>query len=123
MRTHQFARPATILLLGLLLTGLARAQRSDLPPQTNVPSEQPGPDADAAKQKAIQLLRKNLMASGLNQSMLSDYVVSDAYLDKISGHFLVYLQQAWLNIPVYNKIGVYVFKGDTLISKKLDYIA
>src|SRR5882757_7741496 len=75
------------------------------------------------KQKAMELLQKNLKASGLNQSTLNSYVVTDAYSDKKTGHFLVYLQQAYLGIPVYNKIGVYVFKNDLLIGKSQDFIS
>jgi extracellular elastinolytic metalloproteinase len=80
------------------------------------------PDPGDPKQKAMQLLRKNLPATGLGQSTLNGYIVSDAYADAKSGTFLVYLQQAYLDIPVYNKIGVYVFKNEVLVSRKLDYV-
>ena len=74
------------------------------------------------KQKAMTLLRKNLPVSGLNQSALNDYTVTDAYLEKRSGDFIVYLQQGYLGIPVYNKIGVYIFHGDTLVGRTLNFI-
>jgi Zn-dependent metalloprotease len=80
-----------------------------------------GPVTD--KGKAIELLRKNLAVSGLSQLTLNDYVVTDAYPDSKSGGFIVYLQQGYLGIPVYNKIGVYVFKDDTLVAKTPDFIS
>lgn len=70
----------------------------------------------------MDLLHKSLRASGLNQSTLNNYLVTDAYADKRSGHFIVYLQQAYLGIPVYNKIGVYIFRNDTLVEKKANFI-
>ncbi len=77
----------------------------------------------AARLQAIKLLQKNLRSSGLNQSLLDAYQVTDAYPDKRSGNFHVYLQQVYLGIPVYNKIAVYVFKGDTLLQKRTDFIS
>jgi hypothetical protein len=79
--------------------------------------------AVSPKQKAIELLRKNLPATGLNQTDLNNFIVSDAYTDKKSGNFLVYLQQAHLGIPVYNKLGIYIFRDDKLIEKKAAFIA
>jgi len=74
------------------------------------------------KQRAVQLLRKNLSVTGLNQAAIESYVVTDAYADRTSGNFLVYLQQTWQGIPVYNKISVYIFKNDTLIGKRQDIV-
>lgn len=75
-----------------------------------------------SKEKAILLLQKNIMATGLSQLNLAEYRVTDAYPDKISGTFIVYLQQTHLGIPVYNKMGVYVFKNEQLIQKQPDYV-
>jgi len=72
------------------------------------------------RQRAVQLLRRNLSATGLNQAAVDSYVVTDAYADRKSGNFLVYLQQTYQGIPVYNKISVYIFRNDTLIGKKPD---
>ncbi len=36
----------------------------------------------SARQQALTLLKRNLPATGLNQSALKDYVVTDAYTDK-----------------------------------------
>ena len=81
---------------------------------------QAGPDPN--QKRAMDLLHKNLQAIGLNRSTLDSYRVTDAYIDKPSGNFIVYLQQAYQGIPVYNKIGVYIFKNDTLVGKKPNYI-
>ncbi len=76
----------------------------------------------SARQQALTLLNRNLPATGLNQSTLNDYVITDAYTDKITGYLMVYLQQTFKGVPVYNKIGLYVFRHDTLVDKRLDYI-
>lgn len=76
----------------------------------------------SARQQALTLLKRNLPATGLNQSALKDYVVTDAYTDKKTGDLMVYLQQTYQGVAVYNKIGVYIFRHDTLIQKRLDYI-
>lgn len=99
-------RHCVVLMLLLPLSAFVTAQKQHLPP----------------KEKASALLRKNIMATGLSQSNLADYRVTDAYADKKTGSFLVYLQQTHLGIPVYNKIGIYVFKNDLLVQKQPDYV-
>ncbi|MDE3248757.1 MAG: M36 family metallopeptidase [Bacteroidota bacterium] len=99
-------RHCVVLMLLLPLSAFVTAQKQHLPP----------------KEKASALLRKNIIATGLSQSNLADYRVTDAYADKKTGSFLVYLQQTHLGIPVYNKIGIYVFKNDLLVQKQPDYV-
>jgi len=77
-------------------------------------------DGGDSRQRATQLLRKNLPATGLSQATMNSYVITDAYADRKSGNFLVYLQQTYQGIPVYNKISVYIFKNDTLIGQRQD---
>lgn len=74
------------------------------------------------KQRAQILLQQNIIATGLSQAQLENSIVTDAYEDKRSGSFLVYLQQSRLSIPVYNKISVYTFRHDSLIQQKQDFI-
>ncbi len=74
------------------------------------------------KDRAIALLNKNILATGLNQVLLNSFQVSNAYEDKRSGNFLVYLQQAYADVPVYNKISIYIFRNDTLLQKTTDFI-
>src|ERR1700709_1026971 len=92
-----------LLFLFLLTFSVVNAQTpltTAQVPQPAAPGQQqqnPGP-----KQKAMDLLRKNLRLTGLSQAALDSYQVTDAYPDKISGTFLVYLQQTYLDVPVYN---------------------
>jgi uncharacterized repeat protein (TIGR01451 family) len=99
-------RHCVVLMLLFPVSAIVSGQKQNLP----------------AKDQATVLLRKNIMATGLSQSNLAEYRVTDAYADKKSGTFLVYLQQTHLGIPVYNKIGIYVFKNDQLIQKQPDYV-
>jgi len=74
------------------------------------------------KRRAMELLRKNLRLTGFTQAELAGDIVTDAYADKRSGDFLVYLQQGYMGIPVYNKIGIYVFRQDSLVEKRVNFI-
>ncbi|MFT3823965.1 MAG: M36 family metallopeptidase [Chitinophagaceae bacterium] len=76
----------------------------------------------STRQQALTVLNKNLPFTGLNQSTLNDYVVTDAYTDSKTGDLIVYLQQTYQGVPVYNKIGVYIFRHDTLVEKRADYL-
>ncbi|HSC36625.1 MAG TPA: hypothetical protein VLD19_02090, partial [Chitinophagaceae bacterium] len=80
------------LAAALLLAGTASAQQLNL----------------GATQRAQTLLQKNLRATGLSQAAINEYIVTNSYTDKKTGHLLVYLQQSYLGIPVYNKIGIYM---------------
>jgi len=94
------------LVTALLLVTMASAQQINL----------------SSTQKAQTLLQKNLRATGLSQAAIHEYIVTNSYTDKKTGHLLVYLQQAYLGIPVYNKIGMYIFKNDSLVDQRPDYI-
>ena len=76
----------------------------------------------APRDQAARLLQKNIRLTGLSQAAVNSYVVTDAYVDRKAGTFMVYLQQTYQDIPVYNKIGTYVFKNDTLVSKSAGFI-
>ncbi|HTI93270.1 MAG TPA: M36 family metallopeptidase, partial [Puia sp.] len=77
-------------------------------------------DSGDSRQRATGLLHRNLPATGLSQTAINSYLITDAYTDRKSGNFLVYLQQTYQGIPVYNKISVYIFKNDTLIGQTPD---
>jgi hypothetical protein len=66
---------------------------------------------------AKQLVEKNQKNIGLSKQDLSNFIVSDNYIDNVSGARLVYLQQSYLDLPVYNQMQVLAFKQDQLISK------
>ncbi len=66
---------------------------------------------------ALQLVNKNQAAIGLSDEEMKNIVVSDSYFDKTAGIQLVYLQQLYKGIPVFNELQVLAFKNDKLVSK------
>lgn len=71
------------------------------------------PESEAAVAK--QLVSKNSTAIGLSSDDLNNYVVSATYVTQ-QGIRMVYLQQSYLGIPVYNQMQVLAFKNDKLVS-------
>jgi extracellular elastinolytic metalloproteinase len=65
---------------------------------------------------AAALARKNAAAIGLSQNDLFNSHISDAYFDKVSGATIVYLQQTYKGIDVFNSIQTLAFKNDKLIA-------
>ncbi len=65
---------------------------------------------------AMQLVNSHKTSIGLSGADGNNFKVSDSYLDKTSGLRLVYLQQTFKDIPVYNQIQVLAFKNDSLVS-------
>lgn len=59
-----------------------------------------------------ELVSKNAFTLGLSQEALSESRVSDSYSDKISGTTMVYLQQTYKGVDVFNSIQTIAFKGD-----------
>lgn len=110
-----------ILFLTLTTTSYATLHAQQI--RQVQPSQQLQRVSPAIKKRATDLLQKNLRMTGLNQVSLSSYVVTDAYPDVKSGHFLVYLQQTYLGYPVHNKIGVYAFRNDSLVATQPNYIS
>ena len=82
MSRHYSVRLQTLLFLSLFSAGLARAQRTVMPPQSNPATGQTN-DAAAMKQRALQLLRKNLpaMPSGDRLLIIGQYGVG---FDRVS---------------------------------------
>ncbi|HPH86536.1 MAG TPA: M36 family metallopeptidase, partial [Ferruginibacter sp.] len=75
-------------------------------------------DIDLATAKA--LVSKNIAATGLTASDLDNSIITNAYN---SGELqLVYVQQAYKGLPVYNVIKTLAFKGGKLISNAGDRI-
>ena len=66
---------------------------------------------------AKELVEKHKSTIGLTENDLQNVIISDSYLDKISGVRLVYLQQSYLDLPVYNQIQVLGFKDDKVVSQ------
>lgn len=69
------------------------------------------------------LVRQNLKAIGLTNGDLLNVIVSDAYVNSMSGTQLVYLQQAYMGLPVYNQILQLAFKNNQLLSKSGMFIS
>ena len=66
---------------------------------------------------ALQLVRKNASQIGISNQELNNVIVSNTYYDNTSKTRLVYLQQSYLGLPVYNQLHVLAFRNDQLVSK------
>ncbi|RYY49200.1 MAG: hypothetical protein EOO06_07930 [Chitinophagaceae bacterium] len=77
----------------------------------------PGFAQDISKTAAMQLVSKNGTAIGLTASDLDNSLVSSAYHNKTSGADLVYLQQSFKGLPVYNQLLTLAFKNGQLVHK------
>jgi hypothetical protein len=71
---------------------------------------------DAEKITALNLLQKNKASLGLAQNELDNSIVANTY--KVSGSDLrmLYLQQSYMDIPVYNQLNVVAFRNDQMVS-------
>ena len=74
------------------------------------------------KLAARQLISKHADQIGLSKTDISNAIISDAYYNETSGTRLVYLQQGYLNLPVYNRIRVLAFKDDKIVSHTGDFL-
>lgn len=69
-----------------------------------------------ATQAAVKLVRNNASSLGLSKTDLQNLRISAAYVDKASGASLVYVQQTYKGVDVFNAIQTYAFKNGTLLS-------
>ena len=74
------------------------------------------------RQEAMQLVIKNSAAIGLTTAAVDDALISDSYYDQNAGVRMVYLQQAFKGIPVYNQLLVLAFKNGKLVSRAGSFI-
>jgi subtilisin-like proprotein convertase family protein len=65
---------------------------------------------------ALQLVSANKVQLGLSAEDLNNVIVSNTYLDNASGIRMVYLQQTYKGVPVYNQLIVLAFKNNQLVS-------
>jgi hypothetical protein len=65
---------------------------------------------------AMQLVQKNSSGIGLLQNDLENSIITGTYITPGSTIRMVYLQQSYKNIPVYNKLHVLAFKDEKLVS-------
>ena len=68
------------------------------------------------KQLAIELIKQNQIQLGLTDFDVENTVVSSTYLNATSGIRMVYLNQTFKSIPVFNKMQVLAFKNNVLVS-------
>jgi hypothetical protein len=87
-----------LLMIALLCAFIANAQTDD-------------------NSLAMQLVKKQQAAIGLSDEELNNVIVSNSYFNQTSGTQLVYLQQSYKGIPVYNQLHVLAFKNGQLVSK------
>ena len=72
---------------------------------------------------ASTLIQKNLQAVGLDDTEVKNSIISNTYFNRLPGTHLVYLQQTFLGLPVYNQLMNLVFKKNNLVAKTGAFIA
>jgi extracellular elastinolytic metalloproteinase len=72
--------------------------------------------ADAEKRIALDLVQKNSTAIGLSQDDISNSIVTGTYIVPGSDVRMLYLQQSYMGIPVYNRLNVLAFKNEKMVS-------
>lgn len=71
---------------------------------------------ELTSQTALALVKKNAAGIGLSKNDLLNLRISAAYVDESSGATLVYAQQTYKGVDVFNSIQTYAFKNGKLIS-------
>lgn len=71
--------------------------------------------ADRNMADAMDLVRKQHAKIGLTQTDINNTIISDTYVSA-EGIRMIYLQQSYQGIPVYNQLQVLAFRGDKLLS-------
>jgi extracellular elastinolytic metalloproteinase len=74
-------------------------------------------------QTATRLIKKNAAIMGLTKTDLQNLRISSAYTDDATGVSLVYAQQTYKGVDVFNSIQTYAFKNDKLVSAAGNRIA
>jgi hypothetical protein len=97
----------TVVSLALLLAGLWGIAQN--------------PETD--RQIGARLVQQNAAAIGLKNNDLNNSVVNESYVIPGSTVRMVYLQQTYQGIPVYNRLHVLAFKNDALASVAGDRVA
>ena len=66
--------------------------------------------------EALALVANNASRLNISATDVEQSIVSNAFFDQASKTVLVYLQQSYLGIPVYNQIQVLAFKNEKVVS-------
>ena len=79
--------------------------------------------SDSEKNIALDLAKKSSSVIGLSQSDLDNSIVANTYIIPATNIRMLYLQQSYKEIPVYNHLNVLAFKNDQLVSNAGSRIA
>ncbi len=71
---------------------------------------------DIDKMKALELVAANSKQIGMQPEDLQNSIVSSTYFNVYAGTQMVYLQQSYQGLPVYNQLQVLAFKDGKLVS-------
>lgn len=71
---------------------------------------------DIDKGVALNMVAKNATLAGLTASDLKNVIVSNSYTDRSTGLDMIYLQQSYKGLPVFNELQVMAFKNGVLVS-------
>ncbi len=71
---------------------------------------------DISKSEAFQLLSSNQKVLGLSDQDLQNSIVSNAFYNRSSGTQMIYLQQSFKGLPVFNQVQTLAFKNGKLVS-------
>lgn len=72
--------------------------------------------SDADKSRALDLVTKNKQSIGLADPDIAQSLVTGTYIIPGSDIRMVYLQQSYRNIPVYNRLHVLAFRDEKVVS-------
>ncbi len=79
--------------------------------------------SDLEKNIALDLAKKSSSVIGLSQSDLDNSIVANTYIIPATDIRILYLQQSYKEIPVYNQLHVLAFKNEQLVSNAGSRIA
>ena len=68
------------------------------------------------KEQGLQLVRENAATLGFTPDNINEIVVSDAYYDKTANVNLVYVQQTYKGVKIYNAIKAIAFRNGKVMS-------
>lgn len=75
-----------------------------------------------SKTQALDLVAANAADIGLSGEDIKNILISDAYFDKIANANLVYIQQTYKGIPVYNSVKSLAFRNGKVMSAEGSFI-
>ena len=79
--------------------------------------------SDSEKNIALKLAKKNNSVIGISQNDIDNSIVANTYIIPGTNIRMLYLQQSFKDIPVYNQLNVLAFKNEQLVSNTGSRIA